>query len=41
MKKTAEEFRNQEKINEVLEEELSEDIKNAPAVIKWTLCQGH
>lgn len=32
MKKTAEEFRNQEKINEVLEEELSEDIKNAPAV---------
>ena len=32
MKKTAEEFRNQEKNNEVLEEELSEDIKNAPAV---------
>lgn len=32
MKKTAEEFKNQEKINGALEEELSDDIKNAPAV---------
>ncbi|MBM6818023.1 Flp pilus assembly complex ATPase component TadA [Clostridium saudiense] len=32
MKKTAEEFKNLGKIEEIFEEELSDDIKNAPAV---------
>ena len=32
MQKTAEEFRSQRKLSQVIEEELSEDIRNAPAV---------
>lgn len=32
MQKTAEELRNQGKVSQIIEEELSEDIKNAPAV---------
>lgn len=32
MKKTAEEFKNLGKVDEIFEEELSDDIKNAPAV---------